>query len=427
MIAPRNAALYALPLVLAPPMATIGQFGITLTELLVVYAGFLILTLNRTPSQGTPIFMVVFLLLFCLGWIGSLYNAWDWQIPVSAGNVVFLYTPLLALFGYLVGRRSERSLSHIVDSRYARFIIIGVAVFAAAYPFLSPGTRQLIMTPFINELFYSRLASPRFPGIGINANVYSFMVWVFFVFSLDSYLKGKAPALIPFAAMTIIVAAAGRTITVLMLASLLVLLIAAARRSGRVAMDRLRAAVTRRRALTLGALVVLLVSAAIAYGAQARDAFTLYIRFQDMFSDTEYGGLRTRTDVWAIGLERLELSPILGIPRDPGRVDDSNPLYFYTPHNEFIYFWTTFGLLGLLAHLYLIGRMILANLRMKAALPWLMLYGGMILQMMFDSVFGGPRATAFVFMLIGLNIKYLSELRAARTQQPRPSLKPAFV
>jgi O-antigen ligase len=146
-----------------------------------------------------------------------------------------------------------------------------------------------------------------------------------------------------------------------------------------------------------------------------------------MFSDSEYGGLRTRTDVWAIGMERLKLSPILGIPRDPGRVDDSNPLYFYTPHNEFIYFWTTFGLLGLLAHIYLIGRMIRENLRMKAALPWLMLYAGMILQMMFDSVFGGPRATAFFFMVIGLNVKYLTELKAARAEQPRPVLKPALV
>lgn len=426
MISPRKTALYALPMVLAPPMATIGQFGITLTELLVVSAGFVILALAGKPWQGTPIFMIVFLLLFCLGWIGSIYNAWDWQIPVAAGNLVFLYTPLLALLGFIVGRRSDRSLNEIVDSRYARIIIIGVAIFAAAYPFLSPGTRQLIMTPFINELFYSRLASPRFPGIGINANVYSFMVWVFFVFSLDSYLKGKAPALIPFAAMTIIVAAAGRTITVLMLASLLVLLAAAARRSGRVAIDRVRA-MTRRRALGLGGLVVLLVIAAVVYGAQARDAFTLYVRFQDMFSDSEYGGLRTRTDVWAIGMERLKLSPILGIPRDPGRVDDSNPLYFYTPHNEFIYFWTTFGLLGLLAHIYLIGRMIRENLRMKAALPWLMLYAGMILQMMFDSVFGGPRATAFFFMVIGLNVKYLTELKAARAEQPRPVLKPALV
>ena len=42
MISPRKTALYALPMVLAPPMATIGQFGITLTELLVVAAGFVL-------------------------------------------------------------------------------------------------------------------------------------------------------------------------------------------------------------------------------------------------------------------------------------------------------------------------------------------------------------------------------------------------
>ena len=426
MIPTRKAALYALPLVLAPPMATVGQFGITLPEVMVVYAGFMILLLGREGRQGTPPFMLMFLLLFCMGWIGSLYNAYEWHIPVSLGNVVFLYTPLLAWTGFVVGNYSALSLNDIVTSTYTRVIIISVAVFAAAYPFLSPGTRQLIMTPFINELFHSRLASPRFPGIGINANVYSFMVYVFGIFSLHAYLRGRGAAAIPFAAIVIIVAAAGRTITVLMLASVLVLVGAAAFRSGRQTFDRIRAATTRRRAFGIGLVIIALTAVAIAYGAQARDAFSLYVRFQDMLSDSEYGGLRTRTDVWAIGLERLKLSPVLGIPRDPGRVDDSNPLYYYTPHNEFISLWTLFGVLALIAHVFLILRMIIMNLRYKAELPWLLLYGAMIVQMMVDSVFGGPRATAFFFMIIGLNTLYLRELKAARVMSRPKPLEPVL-
>jgi O-antigen ligase len=149
----------------------------------------------------------------------------------------------------------------------------------------------------------------------------------------------------------------------------------------------------------------------------------LYARFQNMFSDSEVSGLRSRTDVWAIGIERIKLAPVLGIPADPSRVDDSNPLYYYTPHNEFLYYWTIFGVMGLLAHVYLVTRMILANLRLGAELPWLLLYGGMVLQMMVDSVFSGPRAFAFFFIVIGLNVRYLNGLRAERALRSSTQLK----
>lgn len=410
----RDAARWTLPLVLAPPMVMIGQYGVTLAEFMVVAAGFAILAFRERPPRGTPVFMITYLLLFCLGWLGALFNAFRWNIPVGPGNIVFFYTLLLAWFGFLVGRYSDWHLGEIVRSRFATVVVLGVALFAAAYPFISPAMRQLVMTPFINEMFYPRLASPRFPGIGLNANVYSFMVFIFLIFSLQAYLKDRGSPLLPLAAIVIIVSAAGRTITVLSLLSILVLVGATARSSVRATIDRVRAAMTRRRALTVGAVIMALTAAAIAYGAQAKDAFTLYVRFQDMFSNTEYSGLRTRTDVWAIGVERVKLAPILGIPVDPSRLDDSNPLYFYTPHNEFLYFWTIFGITGLLAHAYLLTRMIAANLRRGAELPWFLLYGGMMLQMMVDSVFSGPRAIAFFFIVIGLNVKYLDELNAKR-------------
>lgn len=420
----RNAAYWTLPLVLAPPMVTIGQYGVTLAEFVVVVAGFAILAFCERPPRGTPAFMIFYLLCFCLGWLGALFNAFRWNIPAGAGNIVFFYTLLLAWLGFLVGRYSNLHLRDIVRSRFAFFIMMGVALFAVAYPFLSPALRQFIMTPFINELFYPRLASPRFPGIGLNANVYSFMVYIFLIFTLDAYLKDRSSPILPLAAIAIIIAAAGRMITVLSLLSILILVGSAARSSIRLSLERTRASLTRRRALAVGAVIFLLTATAIAYGAQARDAFTLYVRFQDMFSNTEYSGLRTRTDVWAIGIERVRLAPVLGIPIDPSRVDDSNPLYFYTPHNEFLYFWTVFGIMGLLAHVFLLVRMIVANVRLRAELPWMLLYGGMLLQMMVDSVFSGPRAIAFFFIVIGLNVKYLSELKAKRALRRRARLEP---
>jgi O-antigen ligase len=420
----RNAAHWTLPLVLAPPMVMIGRFGVTLAEFIVVAAGFAILAFCERPPRGTPTFMIIYLLCFCLGWLGALFSAFRWNIPVGVGDVVFFYTLLLAWFGFLVGRYSDWHLRDIVRSRFASVIIVGVALFAVAYPLMAPGMRHLIMSPFINENFYRRLASPRFPGIGINANVYSFMVYVFLIFTLQAYLKDRGSLLLPLAAIAIIVAAAGRTVTALSLLSILILVGAAARSSVRASLDRMRAAVTRRRALAVGAVILLLTVTAIAYGAQARGAFVLYARFQDMFSNTESSGLKTRTDVWAIGIERIKLAPVLGIPADPTRLDDSNPLYFYTPHNEFLYYWTVFGIMGLFAHVYLVIRMVVANLRLGAELPWLLLYGGMILQMMVDSVFSGPRAFAFFFIVIGLNVRYLNGLKAERRRRSPAQLKP---
>lgn len=419
-------ALWLVPLMLAPPMMTIGQYGVTLVEFVVVLAGTAILALHERPPRGTPVFMIVFLLCWCIGWIGSLYNAYDWQIPISGSNIIFLYSPLLAWFAFLVGRYSAVQLTDVTISRVAFVIVVFVGIFAVAYPFLSPMTRQLIMTPFINELFYSRLLSPRFPGMGVNANVYSFMVYVFMLFSLHAYLQGRGSALIPLAALAIIIAAASRTMAVISVTSILVLVTAASRGAVRNALDTVRAATARRRAWVIGLMILLLTGAAIVYGARVRETFALYVRFQDMLSSSEYGGLRTRTDVWQIGIARLKLSPILGIPVDPSRVDASNPLYFYTPHNEFIYFWTTFGVFGFIAYVYLLGRMIVANVRARAELPWLVLYGAIFLQMMVDSVFGGPRTITFIFLIIGLNVKYLHDRKVSRIANKTERLEPSL-
>lgn len=416
-------ARWTVPLMLAPPMLTIGQYGVTIAEFIVVLTGVAFLTLYERAPHGTPTFMVVFLLCWCIGWIGSLYNAYDWLIPVSASNMVFLYSVALAWFAFLVGRYSQFHLQEITTDKVAFAIVLFVGVFAVFYPFVSPATRQLVMTPFINELFYSRLASPRFPGIGVNANVYSFMVYVFLLFSLHAYLAGRGSAIIPLAALAIIIAAAGRTMSVVSISSILVLVLAASRRSARLLLDARRAILARKRSLAIGTLILALTATAIIYGGQVRDAFALYARFQDMFGDSEYSGLKTRTDVWAIGIARLKLAPVLGIPIDPSRVDASNPLYFYTPHNEFIYFWTTFGIVGFFAHIYLLGRMLLANVRARAELPWFLLYGAIFVQMMVDSVFGGPRTIVFIFMVIGLNVKYLRERRGQPTQRTRPRLE----
>lgn len=415
----QRTALLCLPLTLAPPMVTLGQYGITLPEVLVLAAGGVLLFVQ---SRLAP-FMVIYLLMFLAGWLGSLYNSFAWGIPIGPNNISFFYTYLaLALCGYTVGRASTRNLREIATSRVTVAVITFVGLFAAAYPFMSEGLRRLIMTPFINELFLSRLNSPRFPGIGLNGNVYSFMVYVFYVFSLNLFLQRRASWIVPAAGLVIVLASAGRTMTGLVVGATFVLLVSNLRRwdlkRGRAMLAA--AFPSRRRVFVVAGAIVMIATVAIIYGAQAREVFTLYSRFQDMFGGGEYSGLATRTDVWSIGVARLKLSLVFGIPVDPGRMDADNPLYFYTPHNEFIQLWTTFGILALLAHLYLVGRMIVANWRAKVETPWYLLYGGMLVQMMVDSVFSGPRAIAFFFMVIGLNEKFLRE----RALVARPATEP---
>ena len=415
----RRTALLCVPLTLAPPMVTLGQYGITLPEVLVLMAGAVLLFVQARLAP----FMVIYLLLFIAGWLGSLYNSFAWGIPIGPNNLAFFYTYLaLALCGYAVGRASTNDLREIATSRITVVVITFVGLFAAAYPFMSEGMRRLVMAPFINELFLSRLTSPRFPGIGLNGNVYSFMVYVLYCFALNLFLQRRASWIVPAAGFVIVLASAGRTMTALVVGATLVLLLSNARRWDLKRGRALLAAAfpSRLRVFTVAGAIVAIAIAAIIYGAQAREVFTLYARFQDMFGGGEYSGLATRTDVWSIGVARLKLSWVFGIPVDPGRMDADNPLYFYTPHNEFIQLWTTFGILALLAHLYLIGRMVIANWRAKVETPWYLLYGGMLVQMMVDSVFSGPRAIAFFFMIIGLNEKFLRE----RAPALRPATEP---
>jgi hypothetical protein len=430
-----NAAMICLPLMLAPPILMFGPYGITLPEVIAAIAGF-ILVLTVRPRAGVPLGLLVYLGCYTVGWLGSLFNAYEWKVPIGPWNVTFVYTLGLALLAYIAGRYSTRRAEEIFTSRFATVMVFGVAAFAAAWPLLPVPVRQLVLTPFVESTDIPRIGSPRFPGIGINANQYAFMVYILFLFAFDAYLRRRANGILPLAAFTIILAAASRTVVVLAVGTALVLLVRSMRRDERRRLlSTLWPAASRRRIALVIVIIAGMIGAGLVYSAQVRQAFALYERFEEMLgasvsarNDAGLTGLNTRLPMWEIGMRRVELAPVLGIPRDPGRPDDdTNPLYYYTPHNEFIFVWTTYGVIGLFAHVFLLGYLVVMNLRRGADGRWLLLYGAIAAQMLFDAVFQGPRVIVFAFLVIGLNFKQIAELAPALRAPARdPSPRDAF-
>lgn len=412
-------ALICVPMMLAPPMAMIGPYGITLAEAMILFGGIMLLAIHGNDAVRLPAVLVMYLAAYSLGWLGSLFNGFNYGITFSPGHLSLLYVFGLCVCGYVVGRYSKYGIDEIMTSRVTAWFVVIVAVIAIVYPFLSPGTRALVLRPVINQEFMARLASPRFPGMGLNANVYSFIVYVFFLFTMAGFLAKRGSALVPLGALIIILGAASRTVTALALASAAVLIAASLAPTW---IRKARSAIfadtrSRRRAiLVMTTIFAVGLPVVVIYGSRISEIFTLYDRVSELLAGNQASGLSNRQELWSLGIERIKLSPILGIPKDLSRPEtDTNPLYYYSPHNEFIYFWGTFGLLTMLAHVYLIVSMILANLRRRAGVVWLLLYGAMIVQMTFDALFQGPRVVAFCFMIIGLNMRYLAGLK------PRPA------
>ena len=417
---PGRAALFCVPLMLAPPMAMIGPYGITLPEMLVWAAGSAMFLFQTRPLPAVHPVVVGYIALYLIGWLGALYNSFDWRIPIGVGNAAVFYSLGLAFFGAWVGRYSRYGLDEIVRHGVTKACVVAVAVFALVYPFLPVDQRQLLLAPFINDHFLTRLASPRFPGVGINGNSYSFMVFAVFLFAADNYLRKRISWIYPLAALLIIVACASRTVTGLALLAAIALILRYLRRRRPLTHGAgSHAPRTRLRAAVAATGILLLAGSAIAYGSKVRDLYTLYGQFEELIAGTEQRGLKGRQELWATGVERVKLAPALGIPKHPAIEDDLVPLYSYAPHNEFLYFWSALGVAGMLAHAGLLLYLLFRNLRARADLTWVLLYFGIIVQMTFDAVFQGTRVVAFVFILIGLNLKYLTERKQASRSPAR--------
>lgn len=411
MVSKLLSASFLLPFLLASPMILIGQYGLSLAEILVLFAGLYLLTghliIHSKTYPKIPKFILIYTLFFSLGWLGAFYNGDNWGI---AGHFNFLYLIFLPLLAYHVGRYSGKDLESISTNKVSLAIITVVGIVAGAYPFLTFEMRQIIFRLFVVDADMRRLISPRFPGVGINGVLYSFMIFIFLLFSFNSYLRKHTSLLVPLFAAIIILVTASKLTMILSFFSCLSLII-----SKQVSEAKISKKFAHRsflainpKAVAIWLSVICLISLGYYYADDLEDIYIFLRRLDQLLPGSEGASpLDDRMYHWALGMERVMLAPFLGIPIYHNPADDTVALYFGAPHNEFIFYWMAYGFFGLVAHIYLISYFVALNIRRKAELPWIMMYLALMVQMFFDSAFQGVRFVAMFFVIAGLNINYL--------------------
>lgn len=415
----RPSLSFLIPLLLASPMLTLGQYGTSLGEILVLYAGVLCL-LTTGWRIRLPGFLLLYLLLFTIGRITSLVNAPRWGIPVGIERISFVYVLGLPVLAYLVGRHSHEDPEQIMTGRTMAVFIGIVAVFAAAYPFLGTAARKVALYWFVVDFETARYTyAPRFPGIGINGNIYCFMVFIVLMFSFRSYLKGRSSLFIPICAVVIIAAAAGVLMMFCAGAGCLVLWLGwyvEARRGHARSVRRRLLRVSRRLVKYIAAGAICLAAATFFFQDKLEELapnLVFLARIDQYFvphdgprpsGEEDLSPMEGRLYHWRLGMERVKMAPLLGIATNIYEASDTEPLLFSAPHSEFIFYWTAFGFFGLLAMLWLVLYLIAANVRRKTGLVWVVIYLALVLQMTFDGAIQYVRFVGMLFMLIGLNV-----------------------
>lgn len=408
-----------LPLLLASPMVALGQYGLSLGELLTVIAGAILLLAPGGRSARFPMMMYLYVAVFAMGWLTALDNAASWRITISIGRLSFLYLAGLPFLAYHVGRSSNDDVEQIVTGRVAVAILAVIALLGAAYPFMSPQIRQTLVGPFWVDADLPRISGGdyagldiRFPGLGINGNVYAFLVFSVLLFSFNAYLTRGTSKWVPAFAALAIVTLASKLVVVLSVTccgALWLAKLVADRKTLRTSLRR-RGVSPIRAVLYSGAIVIV----GTAFRSQladkvatAREALVVVERFADLVNGGSLSEERSPMEIrlyhWRLGLQRVALAPVRGIAPEPGLFSDTDPLYFQTPHNEFLYLWSAYGLCGLLAHVGLLTYLVVGNLRRHVSLVWILFYLALVAQMFLDGAFEYVRFVALFFLVVGLN------------------------
>jgi hypothetical protein len=424
-------ASFLLPFLLVSPMVAYGSYGLSLAEIMTVLAGAYVLLVRRTLSSPVPTFIVLYECCFAIGWALAIYNATRWGITVGVERLTFFYVLTLPLLAYQVGRHSAWDVCQIVTGRFSAAFITAVGILAVVYPFLSGELSHVIFNYFWTDTDDPRFLSPRFPGVGINANVYSYLVFFFFVFAFDAYLRNRASYIVPLFSALIIVAAASRLVISMVIVSAVALWLNNYRTQRRVRSARPAPTpmTLRPRTVVVALLVCAAAAGAIRYSEELRglqEAFVFLGRFEAALDATSTGSEKPfaeRGEHWALGMERVSFAPVLGISMPLAAQQQQNiALYYAYPHNEFLYMWSAYGLAGLLAHVGLITYLFGLNLRAKAGLPWLIIYASLVPQMFFDGAFASVRFVTLFFVFVGLNVRYLrSRERVTPESKPPPT------
>jgi O-antigen ligase len=126
---------------------------------------------------------------------------------------------------------------------------------------------------------------------------------------------------------------------------------------------------------------------------------------------------QSRIRKWRHGMERVLMSPLLGIPEP--RAGERGYLGYYlamrSPHNEFIQIWMWYGFLGLLAHVFILVFLLWRNIQYRMGVAWYLFYLAVIGQMIVDTAFKSYQFSAVFFVIAGYNWRVLQEKKTERT------------
>lgn len=398
-MSPKKFLTYIFPLFLFSPMINLAGFGFTLAEIvtLILAVSFMV---TRGSSFRLPVIMYVFILLVILGRLGALINSFNYNLPFDYTKLIFLFIILIQVSSFYLARSSGITIEEILVSKYARTVILILFWFTLFYTVSDEGTRGKIMNPFWLETNLERLKQTRFPGLGINSNIYSFFVFIFFVFYVKLFFENKVKFLVPFYCFFIIVFCASKTTIGLSLLAFLIIPLYNLLSPK----NSFKELAKRKSILMLTFVSILIIIGIIGYTNESISDYIIVLRRLNSIIDNS-NSTEDRFELWNLGMERVQLSPFLGIDVvQTSMVSDTIPLYFANPHNEFIFYWMSLGILGMLAYFLIVAYFLIKNLVVKFKFEWCFIFFSLLIQMTFDGAFAYLRFQFFYFLLIALNL-----------------------
>lgn len=428
-----------IPMTLLTPYVFLLHYGVTALEFLIL--GFFVIVIVPSVIERDlwiPRFMVVFWALLTMGYIGGLINGVQWRVPIGLWNLNFGYKMLLAFAAFYAAFSFRGPVDRIFGSRFFVIFTGVLGAIALIYPFLAYSTKiQFFGVLYPPDSGFERyFTSRRMPGLGINANVYSFMALTYLTIAYRGFLDRTVTLFVPLTLLLIILVLSSKLTIVLALAGCGALTIHRAfrLRIGRptqqlsLAFDKRGLLVTSVACASLLGIVFLATQTAT--GKTIVDSYATVKRFEAIMEkrgpDEGPVGFALRVHYWKKGLKRVELAPVLGIARDPFRRLSGTVVGFYNPHNEFLRMWILYGLVGLCAWLYLIAYMLYKNHRHKVGIEWLIIYAFLGVFMFFDGGLDDPRIITYLFLLLGLNWRAIARAKHAQ-QTTVPAIAPQAV
>jgi hypothetical protein len=397
---------WLVPLAVISPMRQIGGYGISGLEVgIFLWAVVTLFRGIRLVPRRSPLMPYIWLLL--LGWILAGVNGTTFGVAFDLWKVTFLYRLCLCVIAWNLGYLADTTIERVASSRVALVMVGGAMAVVILYGVLPYSGRLNLLSLFSG-------ASPdlallcqedRFPGLIQNANIYAFFPVCLLVFSFTSFMRKQTHGFIPSMCAVIIFATGSRKSVIFAVVALAAIFLSPEFKSEMGSERRWK----RRRNRVVGATAILAMGASIFYLASRGSLSGRAIDKMNRPVATE--DWQYRRAKWGIGMDRVAMAPLLGIPEPRGKEADRMDYYIRMsqPHNEFIQIWMWYGLLGLSAHIYLLLALVRRNLRCRTGLPWLLFYCALIQQMLVDTALKDYVVSAFVMMIAGHNWRLMDE------------------